>query len=158
MSDRLEEMFELQNRLQTQAYGTDIATLSDFEAIDFIKDMHIALTDELHEMLGEVGWKPWATSKHINSEAAKGELVDAWHFFMNLCIVVGLTPDELYSRYKKKREKNIKRQEEGYDGVSTKCPKCKRALMTTQFTATRYATTARLGSASVPPTRTELPW
>jgi dimeric dUTPase (all-alpha-NTP-PPase superfamily) len=128
MSDRLEEMFELQNRLQTQAYGTDIATLSDFEAIDFIKDMHIALTDELHEMLGEVGWKPWATSKHINSEAAKGELVDAWHFFMNLCIVVGLTPDELYSRYKKKREKNIKRQEEGYDGVSTKCPKCKRAL------------------------------
>lgn len=127
--DRLGEMFELQGDLQKNSYGVhpqDIPT--EEEKIVFIKDMHIALTDELHEALAETGWKPWATSNHINEEAFKGELVDAFHFFMNLCMVVGMTPDELHEKYKAKRLKNQKRQEEGYDGVSTKCPLCHRAL------------------------------
>lgn len=127
--DRLGEMFELQGDLQRNAYGshpTDIK--SEEERIQFAKDMHIALTDELHEALAEIGWKPWATSKHFNEEAYKGELVDAFHFFMNLCMVAKMGPDELFEKYKAKRLKNIKRQEEGYDGVSTKCGVCKRAL------------------------------
>lgn len=134
--DRLGEMFELQGNLQRETYGAHPSDIRETvfdgtqfpERVKFIKDMHIAIGDELSEFLGEIGWKPWATSRHINFEAARGELVDAFHFFMNLCMAVDMTPDMLYERYKAKRLKNIKRQEEGYDGVSTKCPHCKRAL------------------------------
>ena len=64
----------------------------------------------------------------MNEDAAKGELVDVFHFFMNLCMVAHMGPEELMQRYIEKRNVNAKRQEEGYDGVSTKCPECKRAL------------------------------
>jgi len=127
--DRLGEMFELQGDLQRNTYGShpsDIPTTE--ERINFIKDMHIAIGDELSEFMGEIGWKPWATSRHINVEAAQGELVDAFHFFMNLCMAVDMTPEILFERYKAKRLKNIKRQEDGYDGVQGKCLHCKRAL------------------------------
>ena len=127
--DRLGEMFELQGDLQRNTYGSHPGDITHLEErIRFAKDMHIALTDELHEALGEIAWKPWASSVHFNEEAFQGELVDAFHFFMNLCMVGNLTPDQLFEKYKAKRLKNIKRQEEGYDGVSTKCPGCKRAL------------------------------
>lgn len=127
--DRLGEMFELQGDLQKRAYGAYPSDIQDDEElIVFIKDMHIAITDELHEMLGEIGWKPWATSRHINYEAAQSELVDAFHFFMNLCMAFKMTPDMLFEKYKAKRLKNFKRQEEGYDGVKGKCTVCKRAL------------------------------
>lgn len=128
--DRLGEMFERQDALQIGAYEphTSPRDFTQEAKIAFIQTNILALTDELHEALGETGWKPWATSKHINVAAYKGELIDAWHFFMNLCIVVGMTPEELYMGYLVKRGKNIKRQEEGYDGVSMKCPGCHRAL------------------------------
>lgn len=127
--DRLGEMFELQGDLQRKAYGAHPADIeSDEEKIQFIKDMHTAIGSELQEMLDEIGWKPWATSKHINIEAGQGELVDAFHFFMNLCMAFGMTPEILFEKYKAKRLKNIKRQEDGYDGVATKCPGCGRAL------------------------------
>lgn len=97
-------------------------------AIDFIHWNVTALTDELHELLGEVGWKPWAKSRHINIEAARGELIDAYHFMANLSLVLGMDAEEIMRRYHEKHAKNAKRQEEGYDGVSTKCIGCKRAL------------------------------
>lgn len=128
MTDRLAEMFELQRKLQADVYGTDPAELPMGDRLNFLTVMNLALQDELHEALAETGWKPWATSKHINEDAYKGELVDAWHFFMNLCLAAGMSADELHDRYIAKRLKNIKRQEDGYDGVSTKCPGCKRAL------------------------------
>lgn len=124
----LNVLFEAQRSLQKESYGKDPAELRGDEAIQFIKDMHIALTDELHEALAETGWKPWATSRHINHEAFKGELVDAFHFFMNLCMVVDMSPEELAEKYMAKRAKNAQRQRDGYDGVSTKCPGCNRAL------------------------------
>lgn len=125
----LRDAVAAQDALQIKAYGGVSPTDLDPEAkIEFIRWNMLALEDELHEALGEVGWKPWATSRHINTEAFKGELVDALHFFMNLLLVADITADELLEAYQKKREKNIKRQEAGYDGVTEKCPHCKRAL------------------------------
>lgn len=127
--DLLSRMFEQQEALQRDSYGKSPREIeTDEERIKFIKDMIMAAEDELHEALNEVGWKPWATSRHINVEAFKGELVDAFHFFMNLCMVVDMGPVELYERYLEKRQRNAQRQLDGYDGVASKCPVCKRAL------------------------------
>jgi hypothetical protein len=123
----LQYMLDAQNELQkvlTEEYPSE---MTDYSKIMFMKDMYVALDDEMHELLGEIGWKPWATSRHINREAAVSELVDAWHFFMNFMLVLGVDEAELTLLYYQKRNKNIKRKKEGYDGVSTKCPVCKRA-------------------------------
>lgn len=132
--ETLEDMFQNQNYLQTVVYGNGVSLTEYLElypvhvSIQFYKDMHVALIDELHEALAEIGWKPWATSNHFNQEAVKGELVDAFHFFMNLCLVSGVSAQDLIDGYTSKSAKNIQRQADGYDGVSTKCTVCKRAL------------------------------
>lgn len=129
----LRDIFAHQDYLQTVVYGNGISP-RDFDginrqaAISFYSVNHVALIDELHEALAEVGWKPWASSDHFNKDAVKGELVDALHFLVNLCLVSGITADDLIAGYKAKSAINEKRQQDGYDGVSTKCGLCKRAL------------------------------
>lgn len=133
-NDRLAHMLNEQGQMQTDVFGFDFTKMTTNERVNYIKDNVLALTDELHELLAETSWKPWAKSVFINEEKAVGELVDAWHFMMN--ILIALTPQmsandvaELFTRaYDAKHKINVKRQEDGYDGQSTKCPGCKRAL------------------------------
>jgi NTP pyrophosphatase (non-canonical NTP hydrolase) len=124
----LAEIFEKQRALQISSFGGDPANLDQESKIEYIKSMTLAASDELHEALAEVGWKPWATSRHINRDAYLGELIDVLHFLVNLCLVVGADADEIAERYAEKSSRNVKRQAEGYDGVTGKCEACKRAL------------------------------
>lgn len=126
--DHLREIFDLQLRLQTRLYGADPASFREDQFADYVRMNVLAVTDELHEALAETGWKPWATSRHLNREAYKKELVDALHFFVNLCLVAGITAPELAAAYYEKNAKNHVRQDVGYDGVREKCPNCRRAL------------------------------
>lgn len=128
--DRLERMFKAQRELQVKSMGIPITSVLDnpVTRIDYFKENVLAATDELHEALAEIGWKSWATSRHFNEDAVKGELVDLFHFFMNLCIAANLSPGELTLKYFSKRAINAQRQKDKYDGVSTKCPECTRAL------------------------------
>ena len=128
MTDNLTQLFAAQKALQENSFGYDFDTMTDEDRIEFIKWNVLALTDELHEMLGEIGWKPWASSRHINRSAFVGEGIDALHFMLNLFLAVQADDSEVMEQYKLKREKNIQRQKDGYDGVSTKCPNCGRAL------------------------------
>lgn len=129
-------MLIAQWEMQREAFNNDPTQMTTEEAIAFIHWNITALTDELHEVLGEIGWKPWATSRHINGEAAFKEMIDAWHFFMNILLALGpyVTDDmqqlaaKFQNAYFEKHEVNRKRQEEGYDGVSGKCKLCKRDL------------------------------
>lgn len=129
--DRLNQMVNLQRALQANSFiGQDPATLKIDDKIRYIKDMILGLEDELHEVMGEMSWKPWTVGeKSINADGVKKELVDAWHFLMNIMVAVDMSGDELYKMYMKKRAVNEARMESGtYDGKSTKCPGCKRAL------------------------------
>lgn len=128
-------MSDLDNLLEAQALlqlkmpdGQDPRDMEEAEKALFIKDMTLALTDELHELLAEVGWKPWASSRHVNTQAAQGELIDALHFFLNLALALDLDGFQIMEKYYAKHKKNQQRQEEGYDGVSQKCSFCGRAL------------------------------
>jgi len=124
----ISDLIKMQNALQVASYKLSPADLEGEARIEFIRWNVLALEDELHEALAETGWKPWATSRHVNEDAFKGELIDAFHFFMNLCIVAGMDGIELTERYAAKWAKNAKRQADGYDGVTDKCPSCHRAL------------------------------
>ncbi len=129
MTDKMDIMFTMQEDLQRimPPFRLAPADLPEEDRALFIRDMVFALADELHEVLGEVGWKPWATSRHVNIPGVKSELIDCWHFFMNLCLAVGFTPDQIFAAYTAKHQKNVDRQEKGYDGLADKCPDCHRA-------------------------------
>jgi len=135
MEDRFQLMLEMQRQLQLKMPppGRVPADLRGDDMADFMRWNAFALDDEIHEAMAEVGWKPWATSRHINHDAFMKEMVDAWHFFMNmlLCGCQGMTPaeiaDEFTRRYIEKNAKNAQRQEEGYTGLN-KCKQCHRDL------------------------------
>ena len=127
MSDELlSEIFFEQTDLQ-KMYGFDPKKMTTESAIEYIRWNSVALMSELGEMMGEVGWKPWATSKHINRAAFVGEGVDALKFLLNMLLAVGVTPEELHRKFMDKSLVNRIRQEAGYDGVTGKCDHCGRA-------------------------------
>lgn len=134
--DRLAEMLETQRAFQQRVASVSLYSgieprqivLNNPQRIEEFKDMVMALQDELHEALGEIGWRPWASSRHFNVEAVQGELVDAWCFLMSLMLLAGLDAPTLYRKYMAKMAINHKRQDDGYDGISGKCKGCGRAL------------------------------
>ncbi len=133
--DRLELMLRTQRAAARRVQVDPLELKTNEERIAYFKDMVLAATDELHEALAETGWKPWATSRHIDAEAAFGELRDAWQFLMNAMFVITQEPPEelarhLHVAHQEKVARNIERaaQPGGYDGVSDKCPQCHRAL------------------------------
>lgn len=131
-ADRLAQMFETQNLLQTETYHYNFQYMPLQERIAYIEKMYVAAVRELGEAHDETSWKPWATKQFANRDALIGELVDTWHFIMNMALAFGDDPldlaDEFFTRYQRKAALNAKRQVEGYDGVAGKCPDCRRAL------------------------------
>lgn len=132
----LQDALNAQHQLQIRSFGQDPKQLTDEQKLEWIRWNVLALEDELHEALAETGWKPWAKSKHVSREAFVSELVDAFHFLMNLMLVVDCDADEFLDKYFEKRGLNEKRQAAGYDGVTGKCPQCKRALDDVAVTCT----------------------
>ena len=124
----LDELMEMQRALQSKINGYDIDDQSLELRIENIKLNVLALGNELHEALDETGWKPWASARFINEEPFKGELIDAFHFLMNLFLHANMDAAEVQRRYMEKHGINVRRQDEGYDGVSNKCPACHRDL------------------------------
>lgn len=136
MTNPIDEMLAMQRELQTiiAANGDvgasiviDPEAASPTHRMATLRTQVLATLDEVHEALNETGWKPWAKSQHFNREAFQGELIDAWHFFMNLMMMSGMTADTMMDLYRRKWQVNIDRQRAKYDGVTTKCPVCKAA-------------------------------
>lgn len=121
-----QDAFEIQRSMQRNVYGDDVTQMEGKVLAGYISFNVLAMTDELHELLNETCWKPWTATEENNLIAAQGELVDVFHFFLNLMDATNLTPEALLEKYKEKQMRNIQRQLDKYDGRSTKCPGCKR--------------------------------
>lgn len=106
--DRLEEMLRLQAKLQERYTGAHPRHLTNDDLKDYVRTMVLATTDELHEALREMPWKPWSATVFTSEkeDRYKDELVDAFHFFMNLMLVVNMSADELFTRYLRKNDVN----------------------------------------------------
>lgn len=136
LTDRLIELFELQHDLQTEVYGYNFQRMLPTDRIQYVKDMKLALDAELQEALDETAWKPWTANRTVpnwvSRDAYVGEMVDVLHFFINMLLVLGDDPRDLAievaNRYLQKHDVNKQRQADGYDGKSTKCGGCGRAL------------------------------
>ena len=113
----IEMQKEFQNRVDPR-YNGDLK-----ERAAFLRDHFVFCDQELQEMLYEIPffkhWKDYSsmTPEEIAEafDKAKNELIDAWHFFMNLSIGLGMDAEEFYQRYLDKHKENIRRQDDGYD-------------------------------------------
>jgi len=106
-SDNLRELFAHQTDLQ-EKIGSDIYS------IEFIKDMFIGIITEACEALETTPWKPWKQSSKWHVNSFKEEIVDLWHFVINLTLASGMSPSELMVRFRRKNRTNHKRQDDGY--------------------------------------------
>lgn len=126
------QLLDLQLHLQRKM-GLDPLTMTDEERVEYVRINILAAIKELGEALDEVSWKPWASGEWFNREAFLKELIDVAHFFNNLWLVGTrsepvIAADTLNTLYTEKNRVNADRQDHGYDGVSSKCPHCRRAL------------------------------
>lgn len=115
--------------LQEEYFRRSFPIRDPDELADYVTENHTAAVIELSEFMQEVGWKPWATPRGwVNRDAALGELVDVGHFLANLLCALDVSDAEWERAYRAKQETNRHRMRSGdYDGVSGKCPSCRRA-------------------------------
>ena len=73
-----------------------------------------ALLHEVVELQRETDWKWWKTQKGIENQRIQDEVIDLWHFLIQLSIEAGLDPDLLVAKYIQKNKENTKRQQQGY--------------------------------------------
>ena len=112
----LENMLNAQFDLEL-GMGHDLLEINGEERATFVRDTVLACCHELHEALDEIGWKPWATSRHFNRQAYLEELIDAFHFLMSLWLTAQGTTEEWQRMYFEKWRENRRRQQDGYTGV-----------------------------------------
>lgn len=108
-SSIIDELLTLQTSLE-QAWGR-LPDLTDAEAVsEYIRQTVLCATDELHELLHEVHWKPWKEGHGIRDvEAYREELADVVHFVLDLYLAAGLTGDDLVNDYFSKHHENVRR-------------------------------------------------
>lgn len=130
MSATINQMLAAQSRLQ-QDHFQDPATLTPEERAQFLQWNFTAMVVEMGEAFAEVGWKPWATDRSMDKDKFIAEMVDAWHFFMNMLLATGIPVDDLGDKFSEayfaKNRRNAERQIEGYTGKN-KCTNCHREL------------------------------
>lgn len=120
-ADRLAQLFDHQLRLMQRLkvptrHPGDLRWLQSERPLTIATvTASMALLDEVHEFMRELNWKPWKKKrKEIELDKIHGELVDCWHFLMQLSLMWGLGPDELFEGYLVKNGINHQRQDGGY--------------------------------------------
>src|SRR5690554_6641686 len=107
--DRLEHIFQLQAKFD-QAL-VEKRKLTHIKTEEWIQKEVLAIVSELGELLDESNFKWWKNPKPINQAALREELVDILHFFISMCIKVGMTAEDLYQGYLAKNKENFDRQQ-----------------------------------------------
>jgi len=107
----LAELLETQAASQERRFGSLPDAWPTYERIDYVKTQVLGALDELHEVLGETGWKPWKSEGYgtVNRDAYLSEISDVLVFVTNLVIAVGGTPDELEGCLRATQAKNQRR-------------------------------------------------
>lgn len=110
----LNGMLHAQDQLQ-RVVGYDRREEDVVGRVIHITDMILACTDELHELLNETGWKPWARMRFLKQQEAREEWIDAWHFMMNIALDLDMDEPMIVEMYYAKHRENLRRQRAGYE-------------------------------------------
>ena len=120
MDDKLDFLFNKQNELykkQLENSENKMKNLYDikepFEGYRIFM-LSTALVHEAIELQRETNWKWWKKENAMNKDKIQEEIIDIWHFLIQLSIEAGLDSKKLVEKYLQKNEENLKRQVKGY--------------------------------------------
>jgi len=120
----LEEMFALREEFMNTLikkipnyYPVWPVDISQKQSQAVLRDSIIRGVEEVFESLAHLkNSKPHRQTDlpDFDRDAFLEETVDAYNYFFSVLVLLGVTPDELMSSYKKKHEIIMKRIEDGY--------------------------------------------
>lgn len=117
--DMLEQLFDKQIALQTKLNNFPLK--DEIARQEFININLLACLDELSEAMRETAWKNpkyikggWKTKQEYNQKLFQEEIVDLWHFVINLTLSSGMNAVDLYNGFIDKNKINHQRQKDGY--------------------------------------------
>ena len=108
--DKLEKLIEMQRDLASMLASSRYPSKPE-ERISFLCT---AITHEAIELQRLTNWKWWKNPTKFDSEEAKEELIDIWHFVLQATIELDMTPDDIVEYYSKKNRINKKRKKMNY--------------------------------------------
>lgn len=123
--DKLEAIFKRQEELLQKFHQIEEShgllpdpeipvNLETHQGQAVIKSRAWNITEELAEAMNELKNRPWKQRTYpVNLAKYYEEIVDAFHFFIELCILSGLDAQALYELYMDKANINKFRQESG---------------------------------------------
>ncbi len=76
--------------------------------------MLLCLIAEAVEVLEWIPWKHWKKKTKPNPNELAYELIDMLHFWVNLCCLWGVKPEDVLAIYMDKNQQNMERQKKGY--------------------------------------------
>ena len=116
--DSLVRMFARQYKLQKRLHlGVDPAGFPEKEKVNYLVHRLTALIMEGAEALDHLPWKHWKTYQEPTPEELqelKYELIDVFHFLLNVFMATGGTPAEFVAIFEDKNKQNHARQDGGY--------------------------------------------
>ncbi len=111
--DKLDDIFRLQ---ATFDESLSARRRLSYTTEEWIQKDSMAIVVELAELLDEVNFKWWKNPRPVDKDRVAEELADVLHFFVSMCLKVGLSADDLHGAYVRKNRENFLRQE----GLSAK--------------------------------------
>ena len=119
MENELKSLFDKQIIFQTRLENLPFKNIKDQQ--NFININILACLDELSEVLRETAWKNpkyikggWKINQELNEDKFKEEIIDLWHFVINLTLAAGMNHEELYNKFCLKNKINHERQNNKY--------------------------------------------
>lgn len=80
-----------------------------------IREFASYTVEELYEAINNLKNKPWKRSDTATDvDKFKEELADMWHFLIEMHIIAGIDPEEIFRIYFRKTFINVNRQQTGY--------------------------------------------
>lgn len=110
-TDKLDAIFDLQRKLQARLRDSKTYPLFIDEQVS---GLCTAIIHEAVELQRLTNWKWWKKQQPLDFKEAHKEIIDLWHFLVDVSIVTGLDPQKILDEYKEKNKINHTRQDEGY--------------------------------------------
>jgi dimeric dUTPase (all-alpha-NTP-PPase superfamily) len=79
-----------------------------------ISSLATAMIHEAAEVQRPTNWKRWKKPIGFDQVQAKEEVIDLWHFLIQMSIELDMTPKEILNEYLEKHEINKERHKKGY--------------------------------------------
>jgi dimeric dUTPase (all-alpha-NTP-PPase superfamily) len=116
MADKLDSIFEEQGKLNKHIRETKKSQGLgyEFSEKEWIDKLTTAMIEEAMEIKAHSNWKWWKKPKDLGREDLKEEIVDLLHFWVALCLRLGISAEEIYDKYMEKNRENMSRQDKGH--------------------------------------------